>query len=526
MKILYITPHLSTGGAPQYLLKKIQYLHEDNDIYVVEYNDYGSYRVQKDQILKILGDNLFTLSDNKFDILKYLDNIKPDIIHFEEMPEFFMDDHISHKIYDKTRNYLIFETSHDSSFEPTLKRFLPDKFLFCSDNQLQKFRKLDIPACVVEYPVEEKTKEKIREIALRELGVDPAFKHVLNVGLWTSRKNQAEIIEYAKQFNDIQFHFVGNQAENFKDYWEPLMKDLPDNCTVWGERNDVDRFYSCMDLFLFTSKGNPGDKETNPLVLKEALSWNIPILAHKLDSYLNKLDDQVTWLSDDFNINLLKISRFLGISDRKIKCWIEDTKIDFDFLDSYESLVNKLICVYESDNDLLVYRTKVQAGAMWVQPHCVKRFINGLRVRIYDVPGDYFSNLSDEDLLTEHNILFEKNFYLKKQPDVKIQGQKRKFYGIKDDASSWYTFYETLHKEYYKDLQLKEGDSVIDIGGHYGFFDLYALNQKVSHIHTIEPTKTSFDILSKNLSGFKNIKKHNLAISCLLYTSPSPRERG
>jgi FkbM family methyltransferase len=264
---------------------------------------------------------------------------------------------------------------------------------------------------------------------------------------------------------------------------------------------------------LFTSKGNPGDKETNPLVLKEALSWNIPILAHKLDSYLNKLDDQVTWLSDDFNINLLKISRFLGISDRKIKCWIEDTKIDFDFLDSYESLVNKLICVYESDNDLLVYRTKVQAGAMWVQPHCVKRFINGLRVRIYDVPGDYFSNLSDEDLLTEHNILFEKNFYLKKQPDVKIQGQKRKFYGIKDDASSWYTFYETLHKEYYKDLQLKEGDSVIDIGGHYGFFDLYALNQKVSHIHTIEPTKTSFDILSKNLSGFKNIKKHNLAIS-------------
>ena len=65
MKILYITPHLSTGGAPQYLLKKIELLHGDNDIYVIEYSDYGHYRVQKDKILNILNDHLITLSDNK-----------------------------------------------------------------------------------------------------------------------------------------------------------------------------------------------------------------------------------------------------------------------------------------------------------------------------------------------------------------------------------------------------------------------------------------------------------------------------
>ena len=43
-----------------------------------------------------------------------------------------------------------------------------------------------------------------------------------------------------------------------------------------------------MDLFLFTSKGSGYDKETNPLVLKEALSWDIPVLSHKIDSYLDK----------------------------------------------------------------------------------------------------------------------------------------------------------------------------------------------------------------------------------------------
>ena len=98
MKILYITPHLSTGGAPQYLLKKIELLHDDNDIYVIEYNDYGHYRVQKNKILNILNDRLITLSENKADILKYLEEIKPDIIHFEEMPEFFMDEEISKEI--------------------------------------------------------------------------------------------------------------------------------------------------------------------------------------------------------------------------------------------------------------------------------------------------------------------------------------------------------------------------------------------------------------------------------------------
>ena len=68
----------------------------------------------------------------------------------------------------------------------------------------------------------------------------------------TKEKNQAENNEYARLFTGVQFHFVGNQAENFKDYWEPLVSNIPDNCIIWGERPDVEKFYSCMDLFLFT----------------------------------------------------------------------------------------------------------------------------------------------------------------------------------------------------------------------------------------------------------------------------------
>ena len=52
---------------------------------------------------------------------------------------------------------------------------------------------------------------------------------------------------------EYEFHSVGNQADNFKWYWEPLMKFKPDNCIVWGERDDASKFYKASDLFYFSS---------------------------------------------------------------------------------------------------------------------------------------------------------------------------------------------------------------------------------------------------------------------------------
>ena len=67
MKVLFIAPHLSTGGAPQYLLKKIQLLKDDCDIYCVEYNNItgGVLVVQREQIQNLLGDKLITLDNDK-----------------------------------------------------------------------------------------------------------------------------------------------------------------------------------------------------------------------------------------------------------------------------------------------------------------------------------------------------------------------------------------------------------------------------------------------------------------------------
>lgn len=330
-KILFITPHLSTGGLPQFLLKKIKSLKDTCEIYCIEYNDItgGVLIVQRTQIINLCGDKFYTLTDDKHKILEIIDSIDPCVIHFEEMPEYFMDLQVALKIYKKERKYFIVETSHDSSFNINNKRVFPDKFVVVSKFQEKFLAELNIPIEVIEYPISVKCRKK-REDGLKFLGLDPDKKHVFHVGLFTARKNQKEFIEYAKcmEIEPIQFHCIGNMASNFKSYWEPLLENLPKNVKIWGERKDVDNFYSCMDLFLFTSKGFINDKETAPIVIKEAISYNVPSLIYNLPVYLDQYIGykNIKYLDEhDFNKNILKIKQELGIikiQDISNKCEI------------------------------------------------------------------------------------------------------------------------------------------------------------------------------------------------------------
>tara|TARA_R110002074_G_scaffold56174_3_gene138880 strand:- start:2848 stop:4827 length:1980 start_codon:yes stop_codon:yes gene_type:complete len=307
-KLLYIAPHLSTGGLPQYLVKKIELLKQDFEIYLVEWVDCtgGVFVVQRDKIINLIKPNQFyTLGEDKTQLLNIVKNINPNIIHLEEIPEYFMDSDIAQKIYSTDRKYHIVETSHDSSFDTTQKQYFPDKFMFVSDWQIQQYKDLNIPKVLIEYPIEYINRPNRTE-SLIALDLDPTKKHILHVGLFTPRKNQKEFFKYAKSLPEYEFHCLGNQADNFQSYWKPLMDGKPSNLTWWGERADVDKFYESMDLFLFTSRGTNNDKETMPLVIREALSNKIPQLLYNLPVYLNYFDkfDSIKYLEyEDFNQN-------------------------------------------------------------------------------------------------------------------------------------------------------------------------------------------------------------------------------
>jgi glycosyltransferase involved in cell wall biosynthesis len=309
-KILYVSPHFSTGGLPQYLLKKIEALSESAEIYCVEYNFYGdAYVVQRNKVISILGERFIPLGDDKKRLIEIVNQIKPNVVHFEELPETFVDNEVLKNIYRMDRDYVICETCHSSQFDPSIKTYKPDKFVMVSKWIDEKFKVLGVPSEILEYPIENKKSDK--KGSQEYLGLDPEKKHVINVGLFTPGKNQGELIKYAGLLENfpIEFHFIGNQAGNFSDYWKPLMENLPKNCKVWGERNDVDVFYQASDLFVFTST-----VELNPLCIKEALSWKTPVLFRNLPTYSNSYNsnDSAYYMTEDDQKNIYKILEILG----------------------------------------------------------------------------------------------------------------------------------------------------------------------------------------------------------------------
>jgi hypothetical protein len=304
-KVLFVTPHLSTGGCPQYLLKKLQTYKDQIEAYVVEYSFLGNaYVVQRNAIIELLPEkNFFSLGERKEELLEIIDQVAPDIIHFEEISETMCSyDMLEHIYLKPNRSYFITETTHSSQSNPEHKIYLPDRFIFASKFSLKQFEKLNVPSTIWEYPIDDNLRPE-RKTALKALGLDPNKVHILNVGLFTPGKNQGELIQLAEQFKDCVFHFVGNQAPNFESYWGPLMENLPKNCIIWGERTDVENFMNSCDIFYFSSKF-----ELNPLVVKEALSWKLPVIMYNLQTYMGAYDsvNDVHFIDGSNNAEVLK----------------------------------------------------------------------------------------------------------------------------------------------------------------------------------------------------------------------------
>jgi autotransporter strand-loop-strand O-heptosyltransferase len=343
LKILYIAPHLSTGGMPAFLLKTIQTLQHDVDIYVVEYQCHSlDYVVQRDAIKAIVGNNFKTLYEDKMELFNVINDWGPDVIHIHE-PSERLDRQMITELYNNNRSYRIIETCHDISFNPDVEKiFHPDYYAFCTPYHVETFNKMPSMYSIIEFPIDNHrlSEEDVYETKIA-LGFNLKMKHVVNVGLWTPGKNQEEMIELARQMPDVAFHFVGNQAGNFEDYWKPLMKDLPSNVKIWGERDDANKFIDAADVFMFNSVW-----ECNPLVLREAISKGKKIIARDLPQYKKMFSRYIT-----------------NLDSRKLKNQLEDLLIDkttYDILETNttEHFRNKLMSLYKVVQDFDIMENK------------------------------------------------------------------------------------------------------------------------------------------------------------------------
>ena len=506
-KLLIIAPHLSTGGCPQVIVNKIELLKDTYQIKCVEYSNIAdAFRVQKDRIINLIGsENLIILSHDKEQVLMSLiDNFQPDFISMEEIPEFFLDEKITKRIYSNDRKYIITETTHDSSFPVERKRWFPDKFIFVSAFSAFKYSSYDIPYEIVEYPVDFKAAKK-RELQ-NKLHFDPSYKHVVNVGLFTPRKNQAYIFELAKHLLDykIVFHFLGNLAGNFKDYWEPLIMSKPSNCMVWGERSDVYDFLESSDLFLFTSKGEKNNKELNPIAIKEALEYQIPMMMYNLDVYCGKYDkyENITYLTGDIDTDINNLKKILNMDSMQEK-----------FSLSFEESQNKIFINYNG-NEPVNYKVSIKDTTSKCPMYWFDfQATNSITWFVIPIPPQIikFKRLStfrgfDIDFYDENKqLVFSKDLIIN---DIDLKYPIFNYDGL---DCSWRNYNEFFVDDIYRNFNLNDMDTVIDVGANIGLFAKYMYSKNANKVILVEANPNLKDKIHNLLDN--DLKRSSVYLS-------------
>ena len=315
MKILFLVPHLSTGGMPQFLLKRIQALkmYTNIEIFVYEWEQItDQYVVQREQIINLLPKGNFISCGytgrideyKRNNIIQYIEKNGIHIVHVEDISEDFISDNILDMLYVDNREWAVVETPHSMNYNPDSKNYQPNGYCFTISHH-NDITKNDVYKNVIKYPLDTSIVcTESRDSILKEIGWRTNGEyHIINVGLWTPSKNQGYAIELAKKLWEKYgwtyiFHFVGNQAPNFKEYWEPLMNDLPPNIQIHGEHNNynVAKFLKMSDLMLFTSTW-----ESWGIVVEEAIANNLKIMAYNQDHWGNERLPFIEPLSGDID---------------------------------------------------------------------------------------------------------------------------------------------------------------------------------------------------------------------------------
>jgi autotransporter strand-loop-strand O-heptosyltransferase len=336
------------------------------------------------------------------------------------------------QIYSNDRTWKIVETCHNIWYDPiTNKKLHPDAYSLVTPYHMENTFK-DTPQMkfLSLYPIENKVIEickkneiygnfnqvpLIQKISMRsELGLDMYKTHVLNVGLWTSGKNQGEGVEIARELiesnPEIEFHFIGNQAPNFEDYWGPIMKNLPSNVKVWGERNDVDKFMQACDVLMFNSTW-----ECNPLVIRESINYGMKILTRNLPQYSGMYNGYITSIEGDVkNIS----NQLVGlINSDSIYAIIPDETFGLDLLSMYKIVMNENIT---QNKPLIKDYTYVRHYV--TQPYFEVRGTteNKLKIKYYDDNN----NISyQNDLSINSWVKLNKEYFIKWRTTVEEDGE-------------------------------------------------------------------------------------------------------
>ena len=518
MKIVYIVPHLSTGGMPEYLNNKIKKLRSDSDVWILEKFKESEYNTIRLRIERLIGeDRIITWGKKPKSLcLDIIDSINPDIVHFEEPCEQFLTDNMLRHIFRKERSYKIFETLHDSSVRIEEIRFLPDKFLVVSPWQVHLLRELKVPTEVIEHELSQKPVPSYSEC--RELlGFDPSKKHVVQVGIFTPRKNQIETSELARLLPDVQFHFIGTLADNYRWYWEKITKNIPSNCKIWGERDDVNIFYTASDLVIFPSIALFNDKETSPLVIRETISIGAKLLLRNLPVYVDMYQESNNvFFMMNTNLenarlikNILNTETVINESNLlEVSFDPSDNKITYRYLGQEPGKV--WVSIKDIDSNACIYAFEAHIEGPWQSFWCIpipKDYydfggnlnFSGFRIEIYKDRNSYSP-------FVYNDITLGKNINKKRLPSNPYINFDPVFVNYSQ------FFVDGIYNQFFAGYRV---NSAIDIGANVGLFTEWVLDRFGSDTKVIgvEPNSSAIKAFKNLHDGKENVILAEYAMS-------------
>lgn len=504
MKITFITPNLSTGGMPEYVRRSIELLNrKKNSILLIEMRTEYILNAIRKRVLDLNEIELFSANNSPIKAIEKIKDFNPDIIHFTEPAEQVINPNYLSQIYNKDRTWKIIETCHDSSYPLQSKQFLPDKFLLVSPFQVKMMQSLGIPSELIQYDVPELNKID-RDFLIKKLNLDPNKKHIFQFGIFSPRKNQKETVEIAKlMINDpVQFHFIGNAADSYSNYWKPILDNLPSNCKYWGEHKDVQQFYSVADMVIFPSIELIDDKETNPLVIKETIKYKIPLLLKNTPVYLGMYPEGslVTYMKLKNYDNYILIQQILKLKQKenmlKLNFSKDDNKLE---IWSENALGKGTISVKDIDSEATIYSFDVEYNTpgqtWWCRPIPIEHY-------------DFYREPTFTGFLVEFWSEDKTHILDKETISFKESQLKRKIVGLDNFEPIFVNYDQFFTKRIYDGLFIGERmNRIIDAGANIGLFTQWVLDRfgKDSSVIAFEPNPTAIQAFKRIHENNKNI---------------------
>lgn len=299
-KIAFATKHLSTGGMPRFVLNSIKHL--DRAKFQPFLFEEAHYHIDeiRDQILAIPNLTHY-LCPQKDRFLDLIFKHQIDLIHYHDWD-----------IHARPVNTPAIETIHNACIN-NIDIGYADLYLLISDHQIpyfqgKNFRRINTFVDNFEFDPQ---KFLGREEEIKTAyGFGKNEKIVMYVGILTPGKNQEGLLNYWRE-NIATLVFVGPLAENFEDYWVPLMaKYQSEKIRFLGAQKDIPALLSIADVVI-----NCSSFEGCCIANLEAAAMGKPLVVTDIASNIGVFQDEETALIRPLDISFVNAIEKLLVED-------------------------------------------------------------------------------------------------------------------------------------------------------------------------------------------------------------------